>query len=80
MISAGIKFAKASEAVAAGSLETMQYVARKRYAYMGIPYFHLDVFKRNFNFLISIASPLLWTTSSRTGISPATCRFASNSS
>jgi alkanesulfonate monooxygenase SsuD/methylene tetrahydromethanopterin reductase-like flavin-dependent oxidoreductase (luciferase family) len=34
----------------AGSLETMQYVARKKYAYMGIPYFHMDVFKRNFAF------------------------------
>jgi alkanesulfonate monooxygenase SsuD/methylene tetrahydromethanopterin reductase-like flavin-dependent oxidoreductase (luciferase family) len=34
----------------AGSIETMQYVARKRYAYMGIPYFHMDVFKRNFAF------------------------------
>jgi alkanesulfonate monooxygenase SsuD/methylene tetrahydromethanopterin reductase-like flavin-dependent oxidoreductase (luciferase family) len=34
----------------AGSLETMEYVARKRYAYMGIPYFHMDVFKRNFAF------------------------------
>jgi alkanesulfonate monooxygenase SsuD/methylene tetrahydromethanopterin reductase-like flavin-dependent oxidoreductase (luciferase family) len=34
----------------AGSLETMQYVAKKRYAYMGIPYFHMDVFKKNFAF------------------------------
>jgi alkanesulfonate monooxygenase SsuD/methylene tetrahydromethanopterin reductase-like flavin-dependent oxidoreductase (luciferase family) len=33
-----------------GSLETMQFVARKKYAYMGIPYFHIDVFKRNFAF------------------------------
>ena len=33
----------------AGSLETMEFVARHRYAYMGIPYFHLDVFKRNFS-------------------------------
>ncbi|MCC6994107.1 MAG: LLM class flavin-dependent oxidoreductase [Deltaproteobacteria bacterium] len=33
----------------AGSLETLEYVARKRYAYMGIPYFHLDVFARNFD-------------------------------
>ena len=32
----------------AGSLETMEFVARHRYAYMGIPYFHLDVFKRTF--------------------------------
>jgi alkanesulfonate monooxygenase SsuD/methylene tetrahydromethanopterin reductase-like flavin-dependent oxidoreductase (luciferase family) len=34
----------------AGSLETMQYVAKKRYAYMGIPYFHIDVFKKNFDY------------------------------
>jgi alkanesulfonate monooxygenase SsuD/methylene tetrahydromethanopterin reductase-like flavin-dependent oxidoreductase (luciferase family) len=32
----------------AGSLETMEFVARKRYAYMGIPYFHIDVFDRQF--------------------------------
>jgi alkanesulfonate monooxygenase SsuD/methylene tetrahydromethanopterin reductase-like flavin-dependent oxidoreductase (luciferase family) len=29
-----------------GSLETMEFVARRRYAYMGIPYFHFDVFER----------------------------------
>ncbi len=29
-----------------GSLETMEFVARHRYAYMGIPYFHFDVFER----------------------------------
>lgn len=34
----------------AGSLETMEFVARKRYAYMGIPYFHRRVFQRNFDF------------------------------
>jgi alkanesulfonate monooxygenase SsuD/methylene tetrahydromethanopterin reductase-like flavin-dependent oxidoreductase (luciferase family) len=32
----------------AGSLETMEFVARHRYAYMGIPYFHFDVFKKTF--------------------------------
>ena len=32
----------------AGSLETMEFVARRRYAYMGIPYFHIDFFKRNY--------------------------------
>jgi alkanesulfonate monooxygenase SsuD/methylene tetrahydromethanopterin reductase-like flavin-dependent oxidoreductase (luciferase family) len=32
-----------------GSLETMEFVARRRYAYMGIPYFHIDVFKRTFD-------------------------------
>src|SRR5207245_1561404 len=31
-----------------GSLETMEFVARHHYAYMGIPYFHIDVFKRSF--------------------------------
>lgn len=34
----------------AGSLETMEFVARRRYAYMGIPYFHRRVFERNFDF------------------------------
>jgi alkanesulfonate monooxygenase SsuD/methylene tetrahydromethanopterin reductase-like flavin-dependent oxidoreductase (luciferase family) len=32
----------------AGSLETMEFVARNHYAYMGIPYFHIDVFDRTF--------------------------------
>ncbi len=32
----------------AGSLETIEFVAQRRYAYMGIPYFHIDVFKRVF--------------------------------
>jgi alkanesulfonate monooxygenase SsuD/methylene tetrahydromethanopterin reductase-like flavin-dependent oxidoreductase (luciferase family) len=32
----------------AGSLETMDFVAEHRYAYMGIPYFHMDVFVRTF--------------------------------
>jgi alkanesulfonate monooxygenase SsuD/methylene tetrahydromethanopterin reductase-like flavin-dependent oxidoreductase (luciferase family) len=31
-----------------GSLETMEFVARHRYAYMGIPYFHISVFERTF--------------------------------
>lgn len=35
----------------AGSLETLEFVARKRYAYMGIPYFHIDVFERMFKML-----------------------------
>jgi len=34
----------------AGSLETMEFVAKHRYAYMGIPYFHKRVFQRNFDF------------------------------
>lgn len=32
----------------AGSVETMEFVARHRYAYMGIPYFHIDFFKKNY--------------------------------
>ncbi|HZQ27232.1 MAG TPA: LLM class flavin-dependent oxidoreductase [Acidimicrobiales bacterium] len=32
----------------AGSLETMDFVAQHRYAYMGIPYFHMSVFDRTF--------------------------------
>lgn len=32
----------------AGSLETVEFVARQRYAYMGIPYFHISVFDRMF--------------------------------
>ena len=31
-----------------GSLETMEFVAKHRYAYMGIPYFHISVFDRQF--------------------------------
>src|SRR5204862_5568398 len=31
-----------------GSLETMEFVAAHRYAYMGIPYFHISVFERPF--------------------------------
>jgi alkanesulfonate monooxygenase SsuD/methylene tetrahydromethanopterin reductase-like flavin-dependent oxidoreductase (luciferase family) len=33
----------------AGSLETLDFVAERRYAYMGIPFFHIDVFKRQFD-------------------------------
>ena len=32
-----------------GSLETMEFVAKRHYSYMGIPYFHIDVFNRTFN-------------------------------
>jgi alkanesulfonate monooxygenase SsuD/methylene tetrahydromethanopterin reductase-like flavin-dependent oxidoreductase (luciferase family) len=32
----------------AGSVETVEFVARQRYAYMGIPYFHISVFERMF--------------------------------
>ena len=34
-----------------GSLETLEFVARHRYAYMGIPYFHIDVFERMFGLM-----------------------------
>ncbi len=33
----------------AGSAETIEFVAQRRFAYMGIPYFHLDVFRRVFD-------------------------------
>ena len=33
----------------AGSVETLQFVAQRRYSYMGIPYFHVDVLKKNFD-------------------------------
>jgi alkanesulfonate monooxygenase SsuD/methylene tetrahydromethanopterin reductase-like flavin-dependent oxidoreductase (luciferase family) len=32
-----------------GSLETIEFVAQRRYHYMGIPYFHIDIFKRMFD-------------------------------
>jgi alkanesulfonate monooxygenase SsuD/methylene tetrahydromethanopterin reductase-like flavin-dependent oxidoreductase (luciferase family) len=37
----------------AGSYETMDLVARRRWAYMGIPYFHKRVFKKNFDYFRS---------------------------
>ena len=33
----------------AGSKETIEFVAQRRYSYMGIPYFHIDFFKKNFD-------------------------------
>ncbi len=33
----------------AGSKETIEFVAARRYSYMGIPYFHIDFFKKNFD-------------------------------
>ena len=33
----------------AGSQETIEFVAQRRYSYMGIPYFHIDFFQRNFD-------------------------------
>jgi alkanesulfonate monooxygenase SsuD/methylene tetrahydromethanopterin reductase-like flavin-dependent oxidoreductase (luciferase family) len=32
-----------------GSRETIELVARRHYAYMGVPYFHIDVFRRVFD-------------------------------
>jgi alkanesulfonate monooxygenase SsuD/methylene tetrahydromethanopterin reductase-like flavin-dependent oxidoreductase (luciferase family) len=31
-----------------GSAETIEFVAQRRYAYMGVPYFHIDIFRRVF--------------------------------
>jgi alkanesulfonate monooxygenase SsuD/methylene tetrahydromethanopterin reductase-like flavin-dependent oxidoreductase (luciferase family) len=31
-----------------GSLETIEYVAQRRFSYMGVPYFHIDVFRSVF--------------------------------
>ena len=31
-----------------GSLETIEFVAQRRYAYMGIPYFPIEVFRKVF--------------------------------
>jgi alkanesulfonate monooxygenase SsuD/methylene tetrahydromethanopterin reductase-like flavin-dependent oxidoreductase (luciferase family) len=33
----------------AGSRETIEFVAQRRYSYMGIPYFHIEFFQRNFD-------------------------------
>lgn len=33
----------------AGSRETIDFVAQRRFSYMGIPYFHSDFFQRNFD-------------------------------
>jgi alkanesulfonate monooxygenase SsuD/methylene tetrahydromethanopterin reductase-like flavin-dependent oxidoreductase (luciferase family) len=33
----------------AGSKETIELVAQRRFGYMGIPYFHIDFFQRNFD-------------------------------
>jgi alkanesulfonate monooxygenase SsuD/methylene tetrahydromethanopterin reductase-like flavin-dependent oxidoreductase (luciferase family) len=33
----------------AGSAETIEFVAKRRFCYMGIPYFHIDVFQRVFD-------------------------------
>src|SRR6058998_1157055 len=33
----------------AGSLETIEFVAQRRYAYMGLPFFHIDVSRRMYD-------------------------------
>jgi alkanesulfonate monooxygenase SsuD/methylene tetrahydromethanopterin reductase-like flavin-dependent oxidoreductase (luciferase family) len=33
----------------AGSLETVEFVAQRRYAYMGLPFFHIDVSRRMYD-------------------------------
>lgn len=33
----------------AGSKETIDFVAQRRFSYMGIPYFHVDFFQKNFD-------------------------------
>jgi len=47
-----------------GSLETMELVARNRWAYMGIPYFHIRVFERNFEFFRECAERFGYTADS----------------
>jgi alkanesulfonate monooxygenase SsuD/methylene tetrahydromethanopterin reductase-like flavin-dependent oxidoreductase (luciferase family) len=32
-----------------GSRETIEFVAQRRFSYMGVPYFHIDVFKQVFS-------------------------------
>lgn len=41
-----------------GSIETMELVAERGYAYMGIPYFHIDVFQRNYDTFREVAQKL----------------------
>jgi alkanesulfonate monooxygenase SsuD/methylene tetrahydromethanopterin reductase-like flavin-dependent oxidoreductase (luciferase family) len=38
-----------------GSIETMELVAERRYAYMGIPYFHISAFEKNFSMFRKVA-------------------------
>lgn len=38
-----------------GSVETMELVVERGYSYMGIPYFHIDVFQRNYDLFREIA-------------------------
>src|SRR5712691_3423259 len=41
-----------------GSVETMELVAERGYSYMGIPYFHIDVFLRNYDLFRETASKM----------------------
>jgi alkanesulfonate monooxygenase SsuD/methylene tetrahydromethanopterin reductase-like flavin-dependent oxidoreductase (luciferase family) len=38
-----------------GSVETMELVAERGFSYMGIPYFHIDVFRRNYEMFREVA-------------------------
>jgi alkanesulfonate monooxygenase SsuD/methylene tetrahydromethanopterin reductase-like flavin-dependent oxidoreductase (luciferase family) len=41
-----------------GSLETMELVAERGYSYMGIPYFNIDVFQRNYDTFREVADTM----------------------
>ncbi len=41
-----------------GSIETMELVAERGYSYMGIPYFHINVFQRNYDMFRETAEKL----------------------
>jgi alkanesulfonate monooxygenase SsuD/methylene tetrahydromethanopterin reductase-like flavin-dependent oxidoreductase (luciferase family) len=41
-----------------GSIETMELVAERGYSYMGIPYFHISVFQRNYDMFRDTAEKL----------------------
>ena len=58
----------------AGSLETIEFVAQRRYAYMGIPYFHIDVFRRVFGQFREACQKAGYTRRSRSRWAGA-CRF-----
>jgi alkanesulfonate monooxygenase SsuD/methylene tetrahydromethanopterin reductase-like flavin-dependent oxidoreductase (luciferase family) len=41
-----------------GSIETMELVAERGYSYMGIPYFHISVFQRNYDMFREVADKI----------------------
>jgi alkanesulfonate monooxygenase SsuD/methylene tetrahydromethanopterin reductase-like flavin-dependent oxidoreductase (luciferase family) len=45
----------------AGSKETIEMVAARRFGYMGIPYFHIDFFQRNFDMFRAAAQKCGYT-------------------